>query len=79
MRVWKRRCSYKKEEFSNEHHVKYEEFDSVFLADGLICKSEFLTKLIDLDLGTSAVSFRTCYRNDMDPQFLSPADASPQL
>ena len=31
----------------------------LFLVDGSICKSEFLTKQIDLDLGTSAVSYVT--------------------
>ena len=51
----------KKRKLQTNDNVKPAEFDSPFLADSLNFKPEFLTNMIDLDLGTSAVSFRICY------------------
>ena len=69
----------KKRKLQTNDNVKSAEFDSPFLADSLNFKPEFLTNMIDLDLGTSAVSFRICYWNNMESQFLSPVGVPPHL
>ena len=69
----------KKRKLQTNDYVKSAEFDSPFLADSLNFKPEFLTNMIDLDLGTSAVSFRICYWNNMESQFLSPVGVPPHL
>ena len=69
----------KKRKLQTNDNVKSAEFDSPFLADSLNFKPAFLTNMIDLDLGTSAVSFRICYWNNMESQFLSPVGVPPHL
>ena len=69
----------KKRKLQTNDNVKSAEFDSPFLADSLNFKPDFLTNMIYLDLGTSAVSFRICYWNNMESQFLSPVGVPPHL